>query len=186
MGEPKAWLPARADGGPALAVTVAEVLSEVARPVIATVAPTDAARPFPASVTVLCDQTTHGGPLAALANAWTGLPSETRAVFIWSCDTPSINAAALRSLIGQLDQMPDVDAIIPVGEQGTCPLTAVYRPCVGDAIKRLVDNHERRVRRLLETIRWHPFHETADQSVFRNINTPEELDAWRRSSTMKR
>lgn len=102
--------------------------------------------------------------------------------FITACDMPFLNENFIHYL---LEQVQDDDIVVPQSSDGLQPLHAVYsRRCLPAIEKRLVSDHlkidgfykDMRVRKISEDqiARF-----GSEESLFKNINTPQDLKTIR-------
>jgi molybdopterin-guanine dinucleotide biosynthesis protein A len=134
--------------------------------------------PPPPPLVALADRKPDLGPLAGLDAALAAEPCT--AVLLLACDMPNVTSAFLGHLIQQLD---DVDAVVPRTERGYHPLCAVYAQSCRAAVQRRLDEGHLRMQDLLADLRIR----TVDGSelasfgepdwLLANVNTRAALDA---------
>jgi len=124
------------------------------------------------------------GPLGGIHAALRASPTELNLML--AVDTPFVSAAFLQYLITQARGAPDASVVVPRTDGHRQPLCAIYRrefASLAEAALRVGDN---RIDRLFDKVRTRVIEqeelETAGFSaaIFRNLNTPEELEAQRR------
>ncbi len=131
----------------------------------------------PILVPVVEDAEEYAGPLPALV---AGIRSAgTTKVVAVACDMPFLSVPLLADLAARLDD--NVDAVVPVTEDGPQPLHAAYGDCAVEPLLAALAAGERSLRGALDRLRvrwveeevWRGLDPTGRS--FRNINTPEEL-----------
>ena len=131
----------------------------------------------PILVPVVEDAEEYAGPLPALV-AGIRAAGTTRVVAV-ACDMPFLNVPLLADLAARLDE--DIDAVVPVTEDGPQPLHAAYGDCAVEPLLAALAAGERSLRGALGRLRvrwveeevWRGFDPSGRS--FRNVNTPEEL-----------
>jgi molybdopterin-guanine dinucleotide biosynthesis protein A len=172
MGRDKARLPS---GGGTLLERIVDRLSPVVDQVIVAGGP-------PVSipgVRWVPDSRPGSGPLAGMAAGLAAMSGDL--AWIVACDLPD-----LEPRIGELlfASALDVDAVVPRLDATPEGLCAVYRANLAPRMLAMLDAGERRVTALLDGIRVR-YIEAADLRPidpelrsFRNLNTPDEYEAW--------
>ena len=124
------------------------------------------------------------GPLGGIHAALRA--SRTELNLVLAVDTPFVPAAFLRYLIRRAQSAPDVTVIVPRNDAGWQPLCAVYRREFADAAENALRAGRNKIGRLFDQVRTRAIGEeeleAADFSVsiFRNLNTPQEVESERR------
>lgn len=123
------------------------------------------------------------GPLAGIHAALRA--SHTELNLMLAVDMPFVSAALLQYLIAQAQGAPDAVVIVPQSEERRQPLCAVYRRKFADAAENSLRSGKNRIDRLFDFV---PTRVVTAQEleaagfapgIFRNLNTPEELEAAR-------
>jgi len=131
----------------------------------------------PILVPVVEDAEEYAGPLPALV-AGIRAAGTTRVVAV-ACDMPFLNVPLLADLAARLEE--DIDAVVPVTEDGPQPLHAAYGDCAVEPLLAALAAGERSLRGALDRLRVLWVEEEVWRGLdpsgrsFRNINTPEEL-----------
>ena len=134
------------------------------------------------SCTFLIDERPNEGPLMALHTGLTAAMAFADLAFVTTCDAPFLQPALTFLLIQKLVERPSDQAAVPCIQGRWQPLTAAYRTNVRTTVKTLLDTGERRVRMLMDHLRFQAVSEEdlrpadAELLSFLNINTPEEYD----------
>ncbi len=121
-----------------------------------------------------------GGIHAALRTSLTELN------VMLAVDTPFVSWAFLQYLISQARSAPGAAAVVPRDESGSQPLCAIYRRQFADAAEAALRAGRNRIDILFATVPTRVIEpqelEAAgfSRSIFRNLNTPEELEAEQR------
>jgi len=126
---------------------------------------------------VIEDERPFAGPLPALVAGLRATGVERNIVV--ACDMPFLNTSLLRRLGELLD--PDVDAAVPITQDGVQPLHAAYGDCAIEPLLQAIASGERSLKGALDRLRvrwvpeveWRPL--DPDGRSFLNVNTPEEL-----------
>jgi len=103
--------------------------------------------------------------------------------FVTACDIPRLDPTFV---LGLIDQAADVDVVMPRLPDGrTEPLLAVYRRSIVPAATELLAAGPRRIVALLDRVRVRhvPF---GPPAWYRNLNSPDDLAAWRRDLGLDR
>ena len=173
MGTPKAWLPVGTDY---LLQRVVRIVGEVVDPVIVSAHPHQSIPPLPPSVDTVYDALENAGPLAGLAAGFALLAERCDAVFVVSCDHPLISPPFIRRLI---DLLGDAPGVIPLHEDQTYPLVALYRVTVHAIITDMLAHGQLRVREIAQRCgaRFVVASDLAEAdpalASLRNVNDPE-------------
>lgn len=179
MGTDKATL---RFGGEALVARVVARLRAV--PVEVTVMGPASLASVVGSVDVLPDAVPGGGPLAALATAFERLPGRT--IVLVGCDMPFLHPPLIGKLLrraeisGASGASGAVDVVLPRTASGLEYLHAVYLPSCAPAARRLLEQGERSLHRLLADVRVEVMepdevarYDPTGMSAL-NVNTPEQ------------
>jgi molybdopterin-guanine dinucleotide biosynthesis protein A len=131
----------------------------------------------PILVPVVEDAEEYAGPLPALV---AGIRAAgTQRVIAVACDMPFLNVPLLADLVARLEE--DIDAVVPVTEDGPQPLHAAYGDCAVEPLLAALAAGERSLRGALGRLRVRWVEEEVWRGLdpsgrsFRNVNTPEEL-----------
>jgi molybdopterin-guanine dinucleotide biosynthesis protein A len=131
----------------------------------------------PILVPVVEDAEEYAGPLPALV-AGIRAAGTTRVVAV-ACDMPFLNVPLLADLAARLEE--DIDAVVPVTDDGPQPLHAAYGDCAVEPLLAALAAGERSLRGALGRLRVRWVEEEVWRGLdpsgrsFRNVNTPEEL-----------
>jgi molybdopterin-guanine dinucleotide biosynthesis protein A len=119
------------------------------------------------------------------------LHASTPHVFITACDTPFLEKALVEALLEELE--PKWDVIVPITEEGSQPLCAIYSKRCIKPIEHQLRNEDPKVIRFFPKVRVKEVPEArlrlADPHLvsFFNINTPGDLAVsdkmWREHAT---
>lgn len=126
-------------------------------------------------VPVYVDLYPNGGPMGGI---YTGLFHSKGPVFAVACDMPFLDPGLIRYMAGQLQGF---DAVVPGCRDGVHPLHALYSKTALPEMKRLLENGDVKMTRLLEKINTRTVGEdeirklNPDLSSLVNINTPGDL-----------
>ena len=179
MGRDKATLEL---DGESLAMGAARRLHQVCPQVLVA----DAGRGLlPAAVATAIPDGPGAGPAAGILGAAAARPGD--ALLVLACDLPAVPVALLGSLIETATGDPGADWVLPRTHRGPEPLCALYRPralallatrvAAGDyALHPLASEPILRVR-FLDEDALRPFGDP--RRLLHNLNTPEDLEAWR-------
>jgi molybdopterin-guanine dinucleotide biosynthesis protein A len=135
--------------------------------------------PMRTGVSVVHDDLAFEGPLAGLATGLRALDPAIEQVIVVGGDMPTVVPAVLRRLLDALDAH---EAAVIADEEHARPLPlAVRRSVGGPAVDRLLDDGERRLRALLDTLdvdvippaTWRVDDPTGE--TLRDVDTPEDL-----------
>jgi len=178
MGSDKAFLrPEEADRQP-LFLGAAARMASVADPVI--LASGHPGRLGRHDYREVADAAGGAGPLAGLVAGLEASPHELAAVV--AVDMPAINPAVLRLLAGLWE---GEDAVVPLVDQQPEPLHAVYARRALPALRAALDTGRLALHRVLPAlnVRWAAEDQWGtvdpDGSFAANLNSPEDLAAWR-------
>jgi molybdenum cofactor guanylyltransferase len=121
-----------------------------------------------------------GGIHAALRQSTTDLN------LMLAVDTPMISWALLQFLIREAEKSGKEVAVVPRGKEGWQPLCAIYRREFADAAEEALHAGQNKIGWLLDKVRVRAIEqEDLDRAgfspaIFRNLNTPEELEEIQR------
>jgi molybdopterin-guanine dinucleotide biosynthesis protein A len=124
------------------------------------------------------------GPLGGIHAALRASPTELNLVL--AVDTPFVSQAFLRYLITQARGAPDAAVVVPRAGGSRQPLCAIYRREFVDVAESALRAGRNRIDRLFEQVRTRVIEQEELESagfsstIFRNLNTPEELEAQKR------
>jgi molybdenum cofactor guanylyltransferase len=155
---------------------------ELARTVSCDVRIVGGAEKFAAFAPVVEDVFRGCGPLGGIHAALRASPAELNLML--AVDVPFVPPALLRYLLTRA-RGSDAIATVPRAGGGWQPLCAVYRPEFGDVAERALRDGRYRINVLFEVANVQAVDEEElaragfAASSFRNLNTPEELDAAR-------
>jgi molybdopterin-guanine dinucleotide biosynthesis protein A len=155
---------------------------ELARTVSDNVHIVGSAEKFAAFAPVVEDVFRGCGPLGGIHAALRASPAELNLML--AVDVPFVPPALLRYLLTRA-RGSDAIATVPRAGGGWQPLCAVYRPEFGDVAERALRDGRYRINVLFEVANVQAVDEEElaragfAASSFRNLNTPEELDAAR-------
>jgi molybdopterin-guanine dinucleotide biosynthesis protein A len=125
------------------------------------------------------------GPLAGIHAALCA--SQTELNFMLAVDMPFVSATFLQYLIGEARTAAEVAVIVPRSDGRRQPLCAVYRPRFGDLAEQSLLAGRNRIDSLFDAIETRVIGENElgdagfSSGIFRNLNTPEELEEQRRA-----
>jgi molybdenum cofactor guanylyltransferase len=129
---------------------------------------------------IFCDCGPLGGIHAGLRSSLTELN------LMLAVDTPFVSWAFLQYLIGQARGAPEAAAVVPRDSGGWQPLCAIYRREFADAAESALRAGQNRIDSLFEAARTRIIEREElegagfSRAIFRNLNTPEELEAEKR------
>ena len=124
------------------------------------------------------------GPLGGIHAALRSSPSELNVML--AVDTPFVSWAFLQYLISHAQSAPEAAAVVPRDGEGWQPLCAVYRREFADAAERALLAGRNRIDGLFDAVRTRAVDKEElegagfSRTIFRNLNTPEELEAEKR------
>jgi molybdenum cofactor guanylyltransferase len=139
---------------------------------------------FAAFAPVVEDVIRDCGPLGGIHAALRTSPSELNLVL--AVDVPFVSPAFLQYLIKQARDAPEASVAVPHGDEGWQPLCAIYRREFADVAELALRAGRNKITRLFDQVhtRVIDLGELEDAgfspSIFRNLNTPEELEAEKR------
>jgi molybdopterin-guanine dinucleotide biosynthesis protein A len=125
------------------------------------------------------------GPLAGIHAALLSSPSELNLML--AVDTPFISWTFLQFLISQARNAPEATVIVASFAGRSQPLSAVYRRDFAEVAENALRAGQYKIDRLFSEVRSRIIgHEELQDAgfssaIFRNLNTPEELEAERRA-----
>jgi molybdenum cofactor guanylyltransferase len=117
-----------------------------------------------------------GGIHAALKSSLTDLN------LMLAVDTPFVPFAFLQYLVSQARSAPEAVVVVPRGDGGWQPLCAVYRREFAGAAENALRDGRNRIDRLFDVVRTRVVEQEGlegagfSPAIFRNLNTPEELE----------
>lgn len=122
----------------------------------------------------------HTG-VGSIAGLEAGLAaSGTERIFVSACDMPFLSPDLIRLLCGESGSC---DAVVPINSEGLRePLHAVYRKTALDVIRSVIENGEKSILHVLDTVDTRLIRQEAFSSIsgavnsFSNVNTPEEYE----------
>ena len=124
------------------------------------------------------------GPLGGIHAAL--LSSLTELNLMLAVDTPFVSRVFLQYLIAQAGSAPDAVVIVPRSDGRRQPLCAIYRREFATDAQSALWARQNRIDRLFDEIRIRVIEQDELESagfssaIFRNLNTPEELEAEKR------
>ena len=124
------------------------------------------------------------GPLAGIHAALRASPSELNVML--AVDTPFVSWAFLQYLISHAQSAPEATVVVPRDGESSQPLCAIYRREFADAAERALLAGRNRIDALFNEVRTRMIEKEEvegagfSRSIFRNLNTPEELEAEKR------
>lgn len=124
-----------------------------------------------AGAPVIADRIPGQGPLMGLASCLEAATTDT--IFLTGCDIPTMDIPTLHAMLATLENH---DAVIPVTADGRHPLFAFYRRTILPTIQATLADGKRRMEDLLQRLNVATF-PLADNTWFRNLNTPEDYAA---------
>lgn len=120
------------------------------------------------------------GPLGGIHAALQGSSAELN--LILAVDVPFVPTALLQFLIAQARRVPAAQVTIPRGTQGWQPLCAVYRSQFADAAEKALRQGHYKIDPLFDEEKTLVIGEEDLEAagfpwkIFRNLNTPEDLE----------
>lgn len=123
------------------------------------------------------------GPLGGIHAALRASPTELNLML--AVDTPFVPVPFLQYLIRCAQSAPDATVIVPRTHAGWQPLCAIYRPGFADAAEAALRAGRNRIDRLFGQVRARALEQEEleaagfSANIFRNLNTPEELESER-------
>lgn len=123
------------------------------------------------AVRTVVDHYPGSGPLGAIVTAF----DTTRAseIVVVAGDMPGISSDAIRDLLRR-HAVAGPDATVPESARGLEPLCAVYARSARDPLAAALASGERSLRRALAPLRIERV-AAGSETLFRNINTPDDL-----------
>jgi molybdenum cofactor guanylyltransferase len=125
------------------------------------------------------------GPLGGIHATLRDSPTELN--LLLAVDMPLVSAAFLQFLLEQARQSPEAAAVVPHGDGGWQPLCAVYRREFAVAAENALRAGRNKIDLLFDVVRTRGVEQFElvkagfSSNIFRNLNTPEELEAQKRS-----
>lgn len=126
------------------------------------------------------------GPLGGIHAALRA--SHTDVNLMVAVDMPFVSQTFLEYLVGQARSAPQAIVVVPRCDGNRQPLCAVYRREFANAAEKALLNHKNRIDLLFETVPTNVIEQGDLESagfgcdIFRNLNTPEELQAGTRKA----
>ena len=139
---------------------------------------------FAAFAPVVEDVFRDCGPLGGIHAALLG--SLTELNLMLAVDMPFISRAFLQYLVTQARGAPDAAVIVPRSDGRRQPLCAIYRREFAEVAERALRARLNRIDRLFDEVRTRVIEQEElegagfSSAIFRNLNTPEELEAEKR------
>jgi molybdopterin-guanine dinucleotide biosynthesis protein A len=139
---------------------------------------------FAAFAPVVEDVIHDCGPLGGIHAALRA--SRTELNLVLAVDVPFVSWAFLQYLIKQARGAPEAAVVVPRGDEGWQPLCAVYRREFAGVAELALRTGQNKITRLFDEVRTRVIdrEELEDAgfspAIFRNLNTPEELEAEKR------
>jgi molybdenum cofactor guanylyltransferase len=124
------------------------------------------------------------GPLGGIHAALRAARTELNLML--AVDTPFVPVAFLQYLIRSAQSAPDATVIVPCSSRGWQPLCAIYRREFAKAAESALRAGHNKIDRLFDRVRTRVLEPKELQAagfssgIFRNLNTPEELESERR------
>lgn len=124
------------------------------------------------------------GPLGGIHAALRASQSELNVML--AVDTPFVSWAFLQYLISQAESTPAAAVVVPRDGEGWQPLCGIYRREFADAAENALLAGRNRIDVLFDAVRIRVIEKEELESagfsrtIFRNLNTPEELEAEKR------
>jgi molybdenum cofactor guanylyltransferase len=139
---------------------------------------------FAAFAPVVEDIIRDCGPLGGIHAALQASPTELNLVL--AVDVPFVSWAFLQYLIKQARGASEAAVVVPRGEEGWQPLCAIYRREFGGVAERALRTGRNKIDRLFDEVQTRVVEQEElegagfSPAIFRNLNTPDELEAERR------
>jgi molybdopterin-guanine dinucleotide biosynthesis protein A len=136
---------------------------------------------FAAFAPVVEDIFRDRGPLGGIHAALRA--STTELSLMLAVDTPFVSRDFLQYLISQARDAQEAAAIVPRSAEASQPLCAIYRREFADAAENALHAGRNRIDLLFDVVRTRVIRQEELESagfssaIFRNLNTPEELEA---------
>ncbi len=124
------------------------------------------------------------GPLGGIHAALLG--STTELNLMLAVDMPFVSRAFLQYLVAEAQTAPDAAVIVPRSDGRRQPLCAIYRREFAVVAERALRARQNRIDRLFDEVHTRLIEEEElegggfSTAIFRNMNTPEELQAEKR------
>jgi molybdopterin-guanine dinucleotide biosynthesis protein A len=124
------------------------------------------------------------GPLGGIHAALLGSSIELNLML--AVDTPFVSRAFLKYLITQAQRAPDAVVIVPRSDGRRQPLCAIYCREFAAVAERALQARQNRIDRLFDEVQTRVIEQEElegagfSSALFRNLNTPEELEAEKR------
>jgi molybdenum cofactor guanylyltransferase len=157
---------------------------DLARSVTSDVCIVGSREKFAAFAPVVEDVFHDCGPLAGIHAALRA--SVTELNLMLAVDTPFVSGPFLQYLIRQAREAPEATVVVPRGGGGWQPLCAIYRREFAGAAENALLAGRNRIDPLFDVSRTRVIEEEDleeagfSPAIFRNLNTPEELEAEKR------
>jgi molybdenum cofactor guanylyltransferase len=157
---------------------------DLARSVASRVSIVGTEEKFAAFAPVVEDVFRDCGPLGGIHAALLG--SSTELNLMLAVDMPFVSQAFLKYLITQAQHAPDAVVVVPRSDGRRQPLCAIYRREFAAIAERALQARQNRIDRLFDEVQTRVIEQEElegagfSPSLFRNLNTPEELEAERR------
>ncbi len=125
------------------------------------------------------------GPLGGIHAALRGSPAELNIML--AVDMPFVSEIFLHYLIGEARTATEATVIVPRSEGRRQPLCAVYRPQFADTAEQALLAGRNRIDSLFDAVETRVIDEEElaragfSTTIFRNLNTPEQLQEQRRA-----
>jgi molybdenum cofactor guanylyltransferase len=154
---------------------------ELARSVASDVRIVGRKEKFAAFAAVVEDVIGDRGPLGGIHAALQS--SSTELNLVLAVDVPFVSWAFLQYLIKQARAAPEAIVVVPRGDEGWQPLCAIYRREFAGVAERALLAGRNRIDRLFDEVRTRVIEQEElegagfSSAIFRNLNTPEELEA---------
>jgi molybdopterin-guanine dinucleotide biosynthesis protein A len=123
----------------------------------------------------LCDETPDQGPLAGIVSAFAYRPDA--AWLTLPCDMPGVDGATLALLVQARQAGQAAVAFRRADGQGPEPLVALWEPVMATTVAEAMGRGDRSPRALLQSASC-GLVQPPDADRFRNLNTPEDWQAW--------
>ncbi len=144
-----------------------------------------ARKKFAPSAPVVEDIFRERGPLGGIHAALRA--SKTELNFMLAVDMPFVSVTFLQYLISEARTAAEATVTVPRSEGRRQPLCAVYRPMFADVAERALLAGHNRIDSLFDSVETRVIEEEElacagfSSSIFRNLNTPEQLEEQRRA-----
>jgi molybdopterin-guanine dinucleotide biosynthesis protein A len=136
---------------------------------------------FAAFAPVVEDIFRDRGPLGGIHAALRASATDLNVML--AVDTPFVSPEFLQYLINQAQGAREAAAIVPRSAEGSQPLCAIYRREFADAAENALRAGRNRIDLLFDVVRTRVIQPEEwegagfSPAIFRNLNTPEELEA---------